>query len=389
MAAPLAPGVDRLGTESAFSVLARARELEGTGRDIVHLEIGEPDFPTPAHISEAAFTAVRAGATHYCPSAGLPELREAAAVALSATRGIDVPQERVLVGNGAKPLLFFTILATCGAGDEVVYPDPGFPIYESAIRWAGATPVPLPLHEAADFSFDVDELEAKLSERTALVILNSPQNPTGGVVPAGDLEAAAERIAATPAWVLSDEVYARMTYDGPAASIASVPGMLDRTVLLDGFSKTYAMTGWRCGYACVPEALLEPLSRFIVNSTSCVPPFVQHAGVAALEGPQDEVAAMLAEFRVRRDTVVDGLNALPGVTCRTPPGAFYAFPNVSGVPLGADDLAVRLLEEAGVAVLAGPAERRAGQDHLRISYAASREQLAEALRRMEDFLYRV
>jgi aspartate/methionine/tyrosine aminotransferase len=389
MAPGLAPGVDRLGTESAFSVLARARELEAAGRDIVHLEIGEPDFPTPAHISEAAFAAVRAGATHYCPSAGLPELRGAAAVALSATRGIDVPQERVLVGNGAKPLLFFTILATCGAGDEVVYPDPGFPIYESAIRWAGATPVPLPLHEAADFSFDVDELEAKLSERTALVILNSPQNPTGGVVPAGDLEAAAERIAATPAWVLSDEVYARMTYDGPAASIASVPGMLDRTVLLDGFSKTYAMTGWRCGYACVPEALLEPLTRFIVNSTSCVPPFVQHAGVAALEGPQDEVAAMLAEFRVRRDTVVDGLNALPGVTCRTPPGAFYAFPNVSGVPLGADDLAVRLLEEAGVAVLAGSAFGRAGQDHLRISYAASREQLAEALRRMEDFLSRL
>ena len=389
MALGLAAGVDRLGTESAFSVLARARELEAAGRDIVHLEIGEPDFPTPAHIADAAFAAVRAGATHYCPSAGLPELRGAAAVALSGTRGIDVPPGRVLIGNGAKPLLFFTILATCGPGDEVVHPDPGFPIYESAIRWAGATPVPLPLHEAADFSFDVDELGAKLSERTALVILNSPHNPTGGVVPAGALEAAAERIAATPAWVLSDEVYARMTYDGPAASIASVPGMLDRTVLLDGFSKTYAMTGWRCGYACVPEALVEPLTRFIVNSTSCVPPFVQHAGIAALEGPQDEVAAMLAEFRVRRDVVVDGLNALPGVTCRTPPGAFYVFPNVSGVPLGADDLAVRLLEEAGVAVLAGSAFGRAGRDHLRISYAASREQLAEALRRMEDFLSRL
>ena len=385
----LAPGVDRLGTESAFSVLARARELEATGRDIVHLEIGEPDFPTPAHVSEAAWAAIRAGATHYCPSAGLPELRGAAAVALSATRGIDVPAERVLVGNGAKPLLFFTILATCGPGDEVVHPDPGFPIYESAIRWAGATPVPLPLHEAADFSFDLDELEARLSDRTALVILNSPQNPTGGVVPAGALEAAARLVAGTRAWVLSDEVYARMAYDGAAASIASVPGMLDRTVLLDGFSKTYAMTGWRCGYACVPEALLEPLTRFLVNCTSCVPPFVQLAGVAALEGPQDEVAAMLAEFRVRRDVVVDGLNALPGVTCRTPQGAFYAFPNVSGVPLGADDLAVRLLEEAGVAVLAGSAFGRAGQDHLRISYAASREQLAEALRRMEDFLTRL
>jgi aspartate/methionine/tyrosine aminotransferase len=389
MAPGLAAGVDRLGTESAFSVLARARELEAAGRDIVHLEIGEPDFPTPAHIAEAAFAAVRAGATHYCPSAGLPELRGAAAVALSATRGIDVPPARVLVGNGAKPLLFFTILATCGPGDEVVYPDPGFPIYESAIRWAGATPVPLALHEAADFSFDVDELGERLSPRTALVILNSPQNPTGGVTPAAVLEAAAARIAETPAWVLSDEVYSRLVYDAPHASIASVPGMLDRTVLLDGFSKTYAMTGWRCGYACVPQALVEPLTRFIVNSTSCVPPFVQHAGIAALDGPQDAVAAMQAEFRVRRDQVVAGLNALPGVSCRTPQGAFYAFPNVAGVPVAPDELAARLLDEAGVAVLAGSAFGRAGADHLRLSYAASREQLAEAVDRMADFLGRL
>jgi len=385
----LAPGVGALGTESAFSVLARARELEAGGRSIVHLEIGEPDFPTPAHVAEAAFAAVRAGQTHYCPSAGLPELREAAAAELSATRGIDVPASRVLIGNGAKPLLFFTILATCGPGDEVVYPDPGFPIYESAIRWAGATPVPLPLHEEADFSFDVAQLAERLGPRTSLVILNSPQNPTGGVVPAGDLRAAAELIAGTPAWVLSDEVYSRMVYDAPHASVASMPGMLDRTVLLDGFSKTYAMTGWRCGYACVPAALVEPLTRFIVNSTSCVPPFVQHAGIAALEGPQDEVAAMLAEFRVRRDQVVAGLNGLPGISCRTPQGAFYAFPNVSGVGLGADELAARLLDEAGVAVLAGSAFGRAGADHLRLSYAASREQLAEAVDRMGDLLARL
>jgi aspartate/methionine/tyrosine aminotransferase len=382
----LAPGVEALGTESAFSVLARARELERTGRDIVHLEIGEPDFPTPAHVAEAAFAAVRAGETHYCPSAGLPELREAAAGELSATRGIEVPAGRVLVGNGAKPLLFFTILATCGPGDEVVYPDPGFPIYESAIRWAGATPVPLPLHEAADFSFDPGELRERLSPRTSLVILNSPQNPTGGVAAAADLEAAAALIADSGAWILSDEVYSRMVYDAPHASIASVPGLLDRTVLLDGFSKTYAMTGWRCGYACVPQALVEPLNRFIVNSTSCVPPFVQHAGIAALRGPQDEVAAMLAEFRLRRDQVVAGLNALPGVSCRTPQGAFYAFPNVAGVPLPADELAARLLDEAGVAVLAGSAFGRAGTDHLRLSYAASREQLAEAVDRMGAFL---
>ncbi len=382
----LAPGVEALGTESAFSVLARARELERTGRDIVHLEIGEPDFPTPAHVAEAAFAAVRAGETHYCPSAGLPELREAAAEELSATRGIEVPAGRVLVGNGAKPLLFFTILATCGPGDEVVYPDPGFPIYESAIRWTGATPVPLPLHEAADFSFDPGELGERLSARTSLVILNSPQNPTGGVAGAADLEAAAALVADTGAWILSDEVYSRLVYDAPHASIASVPGMLDRTVLLDGFSKTYAMTGWRCGYACVPPSLVEPLNRFIVNSTSCVPPFVQHAGIAALRGPQDEVAAMLAEFRLRRDQVVAGLNALPGVSCRTPQGAFYAFPNVAEVPLPADELAARLLDEAGVAVLAGSAFGRAGTDHLRLSYAASREQLAEAVDRMGAFL---
>jgi len=382
----LAPGVDALGTESAFSVLARARALEAAGRDIVHLEIGEPDFPTPAHVSEAAFAAVRAGQTHYCPSAGLPGLREAAAAELSATRGIDVPASRVLIGNGAKPLLFFTILATCGPGDEVVHPDPGFPIYESAIRWAGATPVALPLHEEADFSFDVGQLAERLGPRTALVILNSPQNPTGGVVPAADLRAAAALIADTPAWVLSDEVYSRLTYDEPHASIATVPGMLDRTVLLDGFSKTYAMTGWRCGYACVPEALVEPLTRFIVNSTSCVPPFVQHAGIAALQSPQDDVAAMLAELRVRRDQIVAGLNGLPGISCRTPQGAFYVFPNVSGVPLAADELAARLLDEAGVAVLAGSAFGRAGTDHLRLSYAASPEQLAEAVDRMGSFL---
>ncbi len=388
MAAPLAPGVDRLGTESAFSVLARARELEASGRDIVHLEIGEPDFPTPAHISEAASAAIRSGATHYCPSAGLPELREAAAVALSATRGIDVPAARVLVGNGAKPLLFFTILATCGPGDEVVYPDPGFPIYESAIRWTGATPVPLPLHEAADFSFDVDELAGRLSERTALVILNSPQNPTGGVVPAGALEAAAERIAATPAWVLSDEVYARMTYDGPAASIASVPGMLDRTVLLDGFSKTYAMTGWRLGYGVMPVPLAEQVAKLQVNSNSCTAAATQYAGLAALRGPQDGVERMLTEFRARRDLIVAGLNELPGVECIAPQGAFYAFPRVAGTGLSADALADLLLQEAGVACLSGTAFGRHGEGHLRFSYANSRENIVRAVERMEDVLAR-
>jgi aspartate aminotransferase len=382
----LADSLSRLGTETAFSVLARARELERQGREIVHLEIGEPDFDTPAHVKEAATAALRAGETHYCPTAGIAELREEAARYLSRTRGLDVDPAKVLVANGAKPFLFFTVLATCNPGDEVVYPDPGFPIYESAIRWAGATPVPLPLEEERDFAFDVAELESRLGPRTKLVILNSPQNPTGGALSAEETEQTAALLAESGAWVLSDEVYSRMVYDGEFASVASYPGMLDRTVVLDGFSKTYAMTGWRCGYAAVPEPLIDPLVRFLVNSTSCVPPFVQLAGVAALAGPQDEPEAMVEEFRARRELVVSGLNALPGVTCRVPRGAFYAFPNVSEVPLDAEELADRLLQEAGVAVLAGSAFGRNGEDNLRISYANSRVNLALALERMRDFL---
>ncbi|HEY7623220.1 MAG TPA: pyridoxal phosphate-dependent aminotransferase [Solirubrobacteraceae bacterium] len=384
--AGLASAVARLGTETAFSVLARARAMERAGRDVIHLEIGEPDFDTPAHIVEAGIAALRAGETHYCPAAGIPELRDAVAVELSRTRGVEVVPERVLIANGAKPFLFFTILATCEPGDEVVYPDPGFPIYESAIRWAGGTPVALPLREDLGFSFDVDELAASLSDRTKLVILNSPQNPTGGLTPAADLAAAAELLLETDAWVLSDEVYARIVYGHEFASIASVPGMLDRTVLLDGFSKTYAMTGWRCGYAAVPEPLVEPLTRFFVNSTSCVPPFVQLAGVAALTGPQDAVTAMVAEFSARRDLVVAGLNELPDVSCRSPRGAFYVFPNVADVPISAEALADRLLEEAGVAVLAGTAFGAEGAGHLRLSYANSQENLARALERFSGFL---
>jgi aspartate aminotransferase len=385
----VAPAALRLGTEGAFAVLARARELERAGRDVVHLEIGEPDFATPAHASEAAFAAIRAGETGYCPAPGLPELREAAAVEIGRTRGVAVAPERVIVANGAKPFLLFGVLATCEPGDEVIYPDPGFPIYESAIRFAGATPVPLVLREADDFAFSVDELAARMSDRTRLVILNSPQNPTGGVLAPETLAAAADVLRDAPAWVLSDEVYGRLMYEGRFSSIASEPGMLERTIVLDSFSKTYAMTGWRCGYAAVPAALAEPLTRFVVNSTSCVPPFVQRAGIAALTGPQDSVDAMVAEFRARRDLVVDGLNALPGVSCRVPHGAFYAFPNVAGVPLDADDLARRLLEEAGVALLSGTAFGAAGENHLRLSYATSRARLDEGLERMRRFLERL
>ena len=382
----LADSLARLGTETAFSVLARARELERQGREIIHLEIGEPDFDTPVHVREAAAAALAAGETHYCPSAGIPELREEAARYLARTRGVHVDAANVLVGTGAKPFLFFGILATCNPGDEVVYPDPGFPIYESAIRWAGATPVPLPLLEERDFAFDLADLESRLSLRTKLVILNSPQNPTGGALSPEETAAAAALLAGSGAWVLSDEVYSQMVYDGAFASVASYPGMLERTILLDGLSKTYAMTGWRCGFAAVPEPLVDPLVRFFVNSTSCVPPFVQLAGVTALSGPQDEPRAMVEEFRARRELVVAGLNELPGVSCRTPRGAFYAFPNVSGVPLDADELADRLLQEAGVAVLAGSAFGDHGRDNLRISYANSRENLGLALERIGDFL---
>ena len=382
----LADSLSRLGTESAFSVLARARELERAGHEVIHLDIGEPDFPTPAHVCEAAFEAIRRGHTGYCPSAGVHALREAAADYLSRSRQIDVQPVRVLVGTGAKPFLFFTILASCNPGDEVIYPDPGFPIYRSAISWAGATPVPLPLREDRDFVFDPGELEARLTGRTKLVILNSPQNPTGGLIDQETLTEAARLLERSNAWVLSDEVYSRLVYEGEFASIASRPGMLERTILLDGVSKTYAMTGWRCGFAAVPEPLVDPLERFFVNSTSCVPPFIQYAAVAALTGPQHPVEAMVSEFRERRRLIVQGLNRLDGVSCREPRGAFYAFPNVSQLPLTADQLSGRLLDDAGVALLPGSAFGPNGHNHLRLSYANSQTNLHRALERITTFL---
>jgi aspartate/methionine/tyrosine aminotransferase len=385
----LAGSLDRLGTETAFSVLAQARELERQGREVIHLEIGEPDFATPLHICEAAARAMRDGHTGYCPSAGIAEFREAAAEYLGAARGVEVDAASVLVGTGAKPFLFFTILAACDPGDEVVYPDPGFPIYESAIRFAGANPVALPLREERDFAFDPEELASLLGPRTKLVILNSPQNPTGGALGPEETAEAARILSGCSAWVLSDEVYWRLLYEGEFASVASHPGLLERTVLLDGLSKTFAMTGWRCGFAAVPEPLVDPLIRFFVNSTSCVPPFVQEAGIAALTGPQDEPRAMLEEFRARRELIVSGLNALPGVSCRRPRGAFYAFPNVEDVPLPADELAERLLSEAGVAVLAGSAFGKVGKNNLRLSYANSQDNLRRALERIDGFLDRL
>jgi aspartate aminotransferase len=375
----LAASLDRLGTETAFEVLARARALEAEGRRIIHLEIGEPDFDTPSHIVEAAARALRDGYTHYCPAPGLPVLREACAEHLSRHRGLAVEASSVLVAPGAKSFLFFGVLATCDPGDEVIYPNPGFPIYESVIRWAGATAVPLPLREERGFAFSAEDLAERLTAHTKLVILNSPANPTGGIVERVLNAEIAELLAKHRCWILSDEVYSEMLYDAPHDTIASHAELLARTILVDGFSKTFAMTGWRLGYAALPEPLIEPVTRLLINSVSCTPPAVQLAGVAALTGPRDEVDEMLAEFRRRRDAVVGGLNALPGVSCVMPRGAFYAFPNVMGTGLGSKELADRLLDRAGVAVLAGTAFGEYGEGYLRLSYANSLENIEEAL----------
>jgi aspartate/methionine/tyrosine aminotransferase len=384
--APLAQSLSRLGTETAFEVLARAKALEAQGKDMIHLQIGEPDFDTPAHVVEAAAKALRDGQTHYCPAPGIPALREAGADYLSRTRGIAIDPARVLVTPGAKPFLFFGILATCDPGDEVIYPNPGFPIYESVIRWAGATPVPLQLTEENGFAFRAEDVEALLTPKTKLVILNSPANPTGGVVPREVNEQLAKILANHNCWILSDEVYSEMVYGGTHDSITTHEGLIDRTILLEGFSKTFAMTGWRMGYASVPAVLVEPLTRLFINCHSCVAPASQIAGVAALTGPWDEVDAMLKEFAVRRELVVDGLNAIPGVSCVKPAGAFYAFPNITGTGMSARDLQNRLLEEAGVAMLAGTAFGEYGEGYMRVSYANSQENIRLALDKVRALL---
>jgi aspartate/methionine/tyrosine aminotransferase len=373
----------RLGTESAFEVLARAKALERQGRDIVHLEIGEPDFDTPVHIRDAAKRALDAGATHYGPAAGLPELREAIARHVASTRQIDVAPEQVVVTPGAKPIMFFTIMALVGEGDEVLYPNPGFPIYESVINFVGGKAVGVPLREATGFNFDMEFFERHVSARTKLIIINSPQNPTGGVLERAQIEriAAVARERNIP--VLADEIYRHFLYDGEFVSILGMPGMPERTILLDGFSKSYAMTGWRLGYGVMPVRLAEHVTRLMVNSASCTASFVQLAGIAALEGEQAPVGRMVAEFRRRRDLIVDGLNHLPGVKCALPRGAFYVFPNITGTGRSSAEIAQRLLDEAGVAVLSGTAFGEHGEGYLRLSYANSEANLRKALERME------
>ncbi|HYX85631.1 MAG TPA: pyridoxal phosphate-dependent aminotransferase [Gaiellales bacterium] len=381
----LAGHYERLGTERAFEVLARAKALEAQGRRIIHLEIGEPDFSTPAHVVEAGARALRDGHTHYCAAPGLPELREAAAAHLASSRGVPVDAGRVLVAPGAKWFLFFGVLAVAGDGDEVIYPNPGYPIYESAINWSGATAVPLQITEQTGFAFTAADLAERLSPRTRMVILNSPANPTGGALDHRLNAEIAHVLADHDCWILSDEVYSELLYYGVHDSVAA-HGLLDRTILLDGFSKTYAMTGWRLGYAAVPEPLVEPLTRFLINSVACTAPAVQLAGVAALTGPHDAVDAMLAEFSRRRQVLVAGLNELPGVTCVMPRGAFYAFPNVTATGIDERTLAARLLDEAGVAVLAGTDFGAHGRGHLRLSYANSLENIEHALQEMAGLL---
>jgi len=381
----LADRVVDIGTETAFEAAARARALEATGRKIIHLEIGEPDFDTPENVREAAKRALDAGWTHYGPFMGLPQLREAIAADSTARRGFPVDPATVVVTPGAKPIMFFALLALAQPGDEVIYPDPGFPIYESMTRFVGATPVPLPLREENDFRLDVDELRRLVTSRTRLIIFNSPANPTGGVLTRADLEGVADVAREHDIPVLADEIYMRILYDGAEHhSIASFPGMAERTIILDGFSKTYAMTGWRLGYGILPEALVPAFGRLVINSVSCVASFEQVAAVEALTGPQDAVEAMVAEFRVRRDLLVAGLNAIPGVTCRMPHGAFYAFPNVGGTGLNGPRMADRLLHEGGVSVLSGSAFGHAGAQHLRVSYANSRENLRLAVHRFGE-----
>ncbi len=375
----LANRMTRLGTETAFEVLMKARALEAQGREVVHLEIGEPDFDTPANIVEAGIKALRQGQTHYTPSAGIPQLREAIAEEVSATRGISVNPDQVVVTPGGKPIMFFAILALCEEGDEVIYPNPGFPIYGSMINFTGATPVPLPLLMEKDFRFDAEEFQDLVSPQTKMIILNSPHNPTGGVLTQGDLETIAEAAIENDAMVLSDEIYSRMVYEGEFASIASIPGMQERTIVLDGFSKTYAMTGWRLGYGVMPQWLAAQVSNLMVNSNSCTAAFSQWAAVEALTGPQDEANKMVEAFRQRRDVIVDGLNQIPGFRCLRPKGAFYVFPNIEGTGKSSREMQDFLLNEAGVATLAGTSFGRYGEGFLRLSYANSVENIQKAL----------
>ncbi|HEY1771371.1 MAG TPA: pyridoxal phosphate-dependent aminotransferase [Chthoniobacterales bacterium] len=381
----LAKRMARLGTETAFEVLVKARALEAKGRDIVHLEIGEPDFDTPDNIIEAACDALHKGFTHYGPSAGLPALRETIAQYVSETRRVEATPEEVVVVPGGKPIIFFTILALVDEGDEVIYPNPGFPIYESMINYLGGKAVPIQLREEMDFRFDTDEFAGLINDRTKLIILNSPQNPTGGVFEKKDVEEIARAIGDRDIMVLTDEIYSRLIFEGEHHSIMSLDGMKDRCILLDGFSKTYAMTGWRMGYGVMRADLATHVARLMTNSNSCTASFTQMAGVEALRGPQGSVEEMCAKFKERRDIMVAGLNQIKGFSCLSPKGAFYVFPNIKGTGWPSKKLADALLEEGGVAALSGTAFGQFGEGYLRFSVANSIENIEKALERVGDW----
>jgi aspartate aminotransferase len=382
----LANRMSRLGTETAFEVLNRARQLEKQGKEIIHLEIGEPDFDTPANVIEAGVDALHKGWTHYGPPAGLPDLRQTIADYVSRTRNVPVSSEEVVVVPGGKPIIFFTILALIDAGDEVIYPNPGFPIYESMIKYSLGKAIPIPLREERDFSIDIKELTSLITDRTKLIVLNSPHNPTGGVLTKKDIFEVAEAIGDRNILVLSDEIYSRLIYDGDHFSIMSVPGFKERTILLDGFSKTYAMTGWRLGYGVMRPDLAVHISRLVTNATSCTASFTQIAGIEALRGDQSSVDKMSSEFKRRRDAFVAGLNRIKGFSCRMPKGAFYTFPNITKTGWPSKKLADALLEQAGVACLSGTAFGEYGEGYLRFSVANSLENLNKALARIEDWV---
>ena len=382
----LAERMDNIGTETAFEAAARARALAATGRDVIHLHLGEPDFDTPPNIVEAAARALRDGQTHYAPPPGVPVFREAIAADFSRRRGVEVTPDRVVVTPGAKPVMAYLMMALVGPGDEVIVPDPGFPIYDSMARFMGATPVPIPLRPERDFRLDLDELRSLITPRTRLLVFNSPQNPTGAVMTRGDIEGIAAIAMAHDLVVLADEIYSRILYEGEHVSILTVEGMEERTVVLDGLSKTYAMTGWRLGWGILPKPLVPVFERLLINTVSCTATYAQFAGAEALTGPQDAVEAMVREFRARRELIVAGLNELPGVTAPMPAGAFYAFPDVSGTGMTGRTFADRMLNEAGVSLLSGSAFGQQGVGSLRVSYANSQANLRAALTRMGDLL---
>lgn len=379
-----------LKPEGAYQVLARAQTLESEGKEIIHLEIGQPDFETYTNIRQAGINAIADGKTRYTPPAGMPALKQAIAEQAGRQRGIEIDPEEVVVSPGAKPNLFFPTLALVEPGDEVIYPNPGFPTYEAMIGVAGGVPVPVPLTEENSFSFDLRIFDQLINEKTKLVILNSPSNPTGGVIPVADLEHIADAAKKYDAWILSDEIYGRIVYDGlQVPSIYAMPGMPERTIIMDGFSKTYAMTGWRLGYGIMPRELAQRVGLLLTHSVGCTAHFTQFAGVEALTGPQERVHEVVAEYQKRRNIIVDGLNALPGVTCQKPEGAFYVFPNVKSLDRGSVELANYLLDEAGVALLPGSAFGSGGEGYLRLSYANSVANIEMALNKIETALARL